>query len=70
MMGPMGAYLSGASGTGSGHGHPHSQMTPCSPGINSIHDDYPGADASPPWSRTPSSPVSKMTLHSSFVLSY
>lgn len=57
MMGPMGAYLSGASGTGSGHGHPHSQMTPCSPGINSIHDDYPGADASPPWSRTPSSPV-------------
>lgn len=48
MMGPMGGYL--------GHGHSQSPLPPCSPNMNSIHDDY-SSESSQGWNRTPSSPV-------------
>lgn len=51
MMGPMSGYL--------GHGHSQGPVPPCSPGMNSMHDDYP-SEGNPPWSRTPSSPVGIM----------
>ncbi len=47
-MTPMAGYM--------GHGHPQGPVPPCSPGMNSMHEDYP-PEGNHPWSRTPSSPV-------------
>lgn len=57
MMGPMSGYL--------GHGHSQGPVPPCSPGMNSMHDDYP-SEGNTPWSRTPSSPVRLLYLVSRY----
>lgn len=54
MMGPMGGgYM--------GHGHSQGPVPPCSPSMNSMHDDYP-PEGNQPWNRTPSSPVRVFVL--------